>query len=339
LNTRNALSLFNLGEGSAHALFWDGRVSREPGTGILNVPDPNLTGASIDPVWRPYTEQLRSPLAAQAMFPVTLTVEMRGSGNELAAAPDNRAVWEALMLRLGAIPAYVEFFTSAYPTAPSFEALNFAHAARAIAAFERAAYTQLDTPLDRYLGGDAHALSESAKRGAVIFCERAGCAACHGGEHLTDWAAHAIAAPQVGPGRDAPFEDRGRFLVTSRPEDLYAFRTPPLRNVARTGPWTHAGAYTSLEAVVRHHLDPAGALLGYDPTQLPAAFQPSVDTDPDRNAARLAAVSPKLRAPLALSDEEVEDLLAFLHALTSPSAAALVADVPEAVPSGLPVAD
>ncbi len=341
LNPRNALPLFNLGEGSAHALFWDGRVSREPGTAILNVPDPNLTGASIDPAWRPYTEQLLTPLAAQAMFPVTLAAEMRGAGteNELASAPDNRAVWERLMLRLGAYPDYVQLFLAAYPAVAAFDDLNFAHAARAIAAFERAAYTQLDTPLDRYLAGEPDALSDSAKRGAVLFCGPANCTACHRGEHLTDWDTHAIAAPQLGPGTEPPLEDRGRFRVTSLPEDLYAFRTPPLRNVALTGPWTHAGAYATLEGVVRHHLDPVAGLLEYDATQLPASLQTSVDVDPARNAARLAAVSPLLGAPLVLTDAQVTDLVAFLHALTSPSSLALLADIPDTVPSGLPVAD
>ena len=345
---RNAPAVFNLAVPGANRMFWDGRVSRDPVSGVLETPEPGLNGTPT-PTWAPYVQQLTTALAAQAMFPVTSREEMRGDGNDLATAGaiSNQALWEAIMLRLvgteaggGGIAGYRTLFQAAYPSVTSFDDFTFAHAARAIAAFETSAYTKLDTPLDLYLAGDHSALSDSEKRGAVLFCGRANCAACHNGPHLSDFQNHAIAAPQVGPGKEPlPFRDRGRFLVTNSPSDLYRFRTPPLRNVALTGPWTHAGAYTSLEAVVRHHLDPTTSLLSYDVGQLPVLFQSTFDADGTRNNARLAAVSPLLGAPVSLTQAEFSDLMAFLHALTSPSSLTLIQDVPDSVPSGLPVAD
>ena len=340
---RNAPAVFNLATPGADRMFWDGRVSIEAGTGILTTPEPGLNGVAIAAPWQPYVAQLKSALAAQAMFPVTSTEEMRGSGNDLAAASTNQEIWEAIMLRLvgtdadagSGIAGYRTLFNAAFPGV-AFDDLTFAHAARAIAAFEAAAYTKLDSPLDQYLAGDSSALSDSERRGAELFCGKAGCASCHNGPHLSDFGFHAIAAPQVGPGKHGPGEDLGLSPETSDAGDVYKFRTPPLRNVALTGPWTHAGAYTSLEAVVRHHLDPAQGLLNYDPAQLPTLFQPTVDTT--HNTARLSALSPHLTA-VTLTDDEMGDLMAFLHAMTSPSSLTLIQDVPDSVPSGLPVAD
>lgn len=344
---RNAPHVFNLGVPEMHKMFWDGRVTREPGTGILDTPEAGLNGPSPAPQWAPYVAQLTTALAAQAMFPVTSREEMRGDGSELATAGSNQVLWERLMARLvgtdngttGGIPEYRQLFQAAFPSVTDFDDLTFAHAARAIAAFETHAYTKLDSPFDDYIAGDASALSDRAKRGAELFCGRAQCINCHSGPNLSDLEHYSIAAPQVGPGKDGPFEDRGRFLVTNDTADLYKFRTPPLRNVALTGPWTHAGAYMTLESVVRHHLDPTSGLLGYDATQLPALFEPTLDTDVPRNNARLASVSPELGSPIALTDAEIADLLAFLQALTSPSSLSLLHDIPDSVPSGLPVTD
>ena len=55
---------------------------------------------------------------------------------------------------------------------------------------------------------------------------------------------------------------------TDRLEDAYRFRTPALRNVALTGPYGHNGAYATLEGIIRHHLDPLGSLVNWDPAQV-----------------------------------------------------------------------
>jgi cytochrome c peroxidase len=346
LIARNAPPLFDLGVDGVDTLFRDSRVDRDPTTGELSTPELLLDGPSPG---RPYiTAQLTSALAAQAMFPVTTAEEMRGQpgSNELANAVTNEDVWSLLMARLvgtsdgtvGGIAAYRALFQAAYPTVASYDDLNFGHAARAIAAFERSAFTGLDSPFDAYLGGDLTALTDGQKRGALLFFGKANCASCHSGPLLTDMGVHALAVPQVGPGKFTAFEDLGRSNVTNAVSDNYKFRTPPLRNVAVTGPWMHDGAYTTLEAAVRHVLDPAKGITTYDPTQLPSLFQPLVDTDANRIAARIAAIDPLL-VPIALADAEVADLLDFLGSLTESTPGTIPGLVPASVPSGLPVPD
>lgn len=294
------------------------------------------------------TQQLTSALAAQAMFPVTSHEEMRGDPgtNEIADAASNEAVWDALMARLvgtsngavGGFDGYRTLFQAAYPTV-GFDALTFAHAARAIAAYESVTYAKFDSPFERYLQGDDTALSEDQKRGADLFAGRARCADCHSGPLLSDFRHHSIATPQLGPGKGGEPDDRGLALESGDPRDDYEFRTPPLRNVELTGPYFHAGAFASLEDVMRHYRDPSDSLTGYDPTaHLPAAFQGLVDTDVTRNQARLASISGIVGNGIRLSNQDVSDLAAFMRALTDP-AARNPATVPGSVPSGLVVAD
>jgi cytochrome c peroxidase len=334
---RNAPHVFNGGVSGVHSMFWDSRVRFDPASGALKTPEPGLNGAA--PTLPAIAGQLRSALAAQAMFPVTSHEEMRGQpgSNEIADAPDNEEVWTRLMARLGAIDEYRDLFLAAFPTAAQFDELNFGHAARAIAAFERESWTALDSPFDRYLGGDKSALSVQEKRGAVLYFGKAKCGMCHGGPLLTDFEHHALAVPQVGPGKNAPGEDLGLALETNDPADNYKFRTPALRNVALTGPWMHDGCFTSLEAAVRHHFDCVSSIQAYDRSQLPPIFRATVDEDHKQD--RIDMVPDALRTPMALTEAEIDDLIAFLHALTDPASLNLSGDVPDRVPSGLPVAD
>ncbi len=335
---RNAPEIFNRGAPEWRTMFWDMRVAGAPAVGFAT-PARDLLPRGLESV-----------LAAQAMFPVTSRDEMRGQRgdrdvfgrpNELAEIPDGdlRAIWDALMARLLAIPGYVSMFLSAYPETPLVQ-LGFQHAANAIAAFEVAAWTLVDSPWDRYLEGDLSALPDEAKRGALLFFGKAGCARCHSGPLFTDQRAHNIGAPQIGPGKgaEAP-EDFGRARETGEDAERFAFRTPPLRNVALTGPWMHDGAFATLEAAVRHHLDPARSLRSYDVSQLPPELRETFRGDPASIRAILQRLDPAVSEPLELSDREVNQLLTFLEALTDPRAADLREDIPASVPSGLPIAD
>ncbi len=141
---------------------------------------------------------------------------------------------------------------------------------------------------------------------------KAECVVCHSGNLLTDQRHHNIAAPQVGPGKgaEAPL-DFGRFRETGHPNDRYGFRTPPLRNVALTGPWLHSGAYATLEDVVSHHLDPESGLRSHDPSQLPAALRSTYQRDEAIIEDVLANLDPRLASPPTLSSAEREDLVPF----------------------------
>jgi cytochrome c peroxidase len=335
---RNATDVFNRGVPEWRTMFWDNRVNGTPEIGFHS------------PAVGQLPPGLDSVLAAQAMFPVTADDEMRGDPGDLDVFGDPNqladfieedftAVWDGLMKRLLAIPEYRDLFAAAYPEV-TVDQLGFQHAANAIAAFEIDAWTFLNSPWDRYLNGDDSALSAEAKRGALLFYGRAGCAQCHSGNLFTDQETHNIGVPQLGPGKDdeAPL-DIGRARVTHYPADMFAFRTPPLRNVDLTGPWMHNGAYVSLEAAARHHLNPREALQNYETSQLAPELQSTCQDDQSTIDLVLATLDPLVASPIQLSDGELADLMAFLHALTDPAAVDLEADIPSSVPSGLPVKD
>ena len=331
---RNAPEVYNRGQAEWTTMFWDSRVNGTPETGF------------VTPAEEETPEVMDSAVAAQALFPVTSPGEMRGfrgdedvNGdlNEIAEvdSEDFTGMWAALTARLLEIDEYRELFAAAYPAVPADE-IDFHHAANAIGAFEVDAFTFVESPFNRFLEGDDAAISDPALRGAGLFYGKATCATCHTGPLLTDQQTHAIAVPQVGPGKseEAP-EDHGRGRETFAQEDMYAFRTPPLHNVAITGPWTHDGAFSSLEAVIRHHMDPEASLRSYDPAQTvgPAIYF----LDPEQFIQRLIdAIDPALAVP-NLSDNEIADLIAFLEALTDPAAAELEHLIPDRVPSGLPL--
>lgn len=377
---RNSPAVFNVGAREFERLFHDGRVETDP--------NGYYEGGFITPAKWKLPKGLDNVLAAQAMFPVTSHLEMAGQKGENpiadAASLNNAAgaggVWEQIAERLQGIPEYVELFKRAYPDEVK-EAGNITYimAANAIAAFEAKEFRADNSPFDKYITGDSNALSEAQLRGMEVFYGKANCVSCHSGKFQTDHDFHAIAMPQIGPGKadgrhgeywnktghSAFLEDFGRGRVTVRREDAYKFRTPSLRNTALTGPWGHAGAFGTLEAVVRHHLDPVASLNDYSST--------GEDLPPLGNVVEVTASGSKLEqqylsegrqegflkrdlwvqgndelrksiaeanelAPIDLSDAEVADLISFLHSLTD-TTKDLASLVPERVPSGLPVDD
>ncbi|MCP4419144.1 MAG: hypothetical protein GY805_21220 [Chloroflexi bacterium] len=332
---RNAPPIYNLGLAGMDVLFWDGRVQGSSSTEFDTPANDDL----------PFG--LDNAVAAQAMFPVTSRDEMRGhrgsrdifgERNSLASIDDHQwsAMWDGLMQPLLANPAYQELFAAAYPAIPLNE-LGFEHAANGLAAYQMETFTFLDSPWDRYLQGDAAAISPAAREGARLFYGEAGCAQCHSGSLLSDMQFYNIGVPQIGPGRgfEAP-SDFGRASETGDESDLFAFRTPPLRNVAISGPWMHNGAYTSLETAVIHHLNPAQAVANYDFGQLsPLVLAEDSGETAVHNAALNA--SSFYNPPVMLSSEEITAVLTFLDSLTSPSATDLAHLIPDTVPSGLTV--
>ncbi len=327
---RNSPEIFNRGASDWESMFWDSRVAVA------------LDGVFISPAAEELPEGLNSVLSVQAMFPVTSRDEMRGyisdGDNELSLINDDDlpAIWQAIMSRLLSKPKYVQLFSAAYPDVPTNE-LGFQHAANAIAAFEIASFTFADSPWDRYLAGDHGVLSDNAKQGALLFYGEAGCSQCHSGSLMSDQEHHNICVPQLGPGKDESGLDYGRYLETGDPQDKFAFRTPPLRNVALTGPWMHNGAYTRLEDAVRHHFNAAEYLADYTGEHLPEQFKQTLQNDAELIAEIMATLDPLLVSEPEISSEEFDQLMAFLLAQTSPSALNLAYLVPDTVPSGLPI--
>ncbi len=354
VHPRNSMDIWNRGHESVRNMFWDGRVSE------IEAPVSRFR----TPMGDYLPDGLESVLAAQALFPLAGEEEMLGLAhdrsapdlpgghgdrpNEIALAALGLdedepqlfvAVHDALMRRLlgrAGTPladwqiAYRRLVGRAYPERMLGD-IAMGDLANAIGHFQALAFVTRDTPWDRYLAGDAGAIGEAAKRGALLFYGKARCAACHSGPLFSDFQFHSLAAPQIGPGIDESGDDRGRFEATRIPRHLYQFRTPPLRNVTLTAPYFHSGAVARLADAIDHHLAP------------PAVAGAGVETageeapDPAIEALRRESFSPMLRRGVALSEDERASLLAFLESLEDAQAGRRPLIVPESVPSGLPV--
>lgn len=343
---RNAPHIFVIGDSEFTDMFHDGRVAV----------DATKSSGFLSPAGENLPTGLKSLLAAQAMFPVTSAAEMAGQPGENTianaaaqgdlAGPDG--VWAQLANRLQNNAEYVQLFIDAFDDVNVATDINFVHVANAIGEFETTTWRCDNSPMDQFLRtGSLDTVSPKVLRGGDLFYGKANCSSCHSGVYQTDQKYHAIAMPQIGPGKgdgSDGHDDFGRERVTKEPTDRYKFRTPTLRQVAFTGPWGHAGAYNSLEAVVRHHLNPVDALNNYDPTQALLVSRNDLDqidfivhNDPSRRA---AIASANTLEPIELTNSEISDLLEFLTiALTDTSCTDLRIDVPKHLPSGLPIAD
>ena len=127
--------------------------------------------------------------------------------------------------------------------------------------------------------------------------------------------------------------------MTGDPGDLFAFRTPSLRNVALTDPYGHTGAYPSLEMFLAAHAAPRAAWDAFNPATVPIPPLDGWDPfGPVADAGMREAVLAQVAAPdRRLSEGEIAALVAFLRSLTDRSAVEGRLGIPEAVPSGLPV--
>ena len=147
--------------------------------------------------------------------------------------------------------------------------------AQAIASFERT-LVDVQAPIDRFVAGDANAISEAAKRGWELYNGKARCNNCHGhvasyplftddlfhniGVAAKDVNFEALARKAQGHPEDVAslahaegLNQLGRFLVTKQEKDIGAFKTPHLRNVALTPPYMHDGSEPTLQAVMEFY--------------------------------------------------------------------------------------
>ncbi len=210
---RNAPGLWNLGATEFTVMFHDGRLEA----------DPSRASGLRTPLEDAMASGFSGVLSAQSMFPVLAPDEMAGhyAENEISTAVRQGflnmpgGAWERLSARVAAIPAYAAAFEALRPGAP----VTFTRISDAIAAFIAAEWRADDSPFDRHLRGQAP-LTGAALRGMELFYGPAGCDACHSGRFQTDHRFHAIAMPQIGPGKAERFEsgsqDTGRARVTGR---------------------------------------------------------------------------------------------------------------------------
>jgi cytochrome c peroxidase len=243
----------------------------------------------------------RAPsLEEQAKLPILNPIEM---GQK---TPDD------VVRKVKAIPEYAETFRRVFGRDVTYDDL-----AAAIAAFER---TQMaaDSPFDRFIAGDAKAIDASARRGWSLFNGKGRCNGCHQfsaaspmftdnrfhnigiAAHKTDFiqlARRATGIVRVGDLKqvdelaiETDLSELGRFLVTKQSNDIGAFKTQTIRNIAITAPYMHDGSLATLWDVMDH----------YNKGGVP---NPNLDGGMQR---------------LGLSEAEIDDLVAFMATLTSP---------------------
>lgn len=337
---RNSPALFNLGHKDIAVMFHDGRIEV----------DTARPSGLRTPLGEEMVAGFASLLSAQTMFPVLSADEMAGHYQENDVSKLVRqgritgpgGAWDAIAKRVDALPEYRALFERFDEGTASGEEITFTDISDAIAAFVAVEWRASDTPYDIALRSGTP-LPTAARAGQALFFGSAGCAACHSGALLSDQKFHAMAAPQLGPGKAARFEshqrDVGRFRVTGAAADAYAFRTPMLRNVTRTGPWGHAGGHSDLAEFLKDHSDPVAALAAYQPdamlVDLPVAVSDwAVLEDTEERAAITANYT---GTPRPLGPDEIEALMAFLDALRDDAAIDGRLGIPDAVPSGLPI--
>ncbi|MCZ4351379.1 cytochrome-c peroxidase [Roseovarius aestuarii] len=334
---RNAPPLYNLGATEFTTLFYDGRVDVDNAAPFgIRMPDPFYLDRPVP-----------SPLAAQAMLPITSHDEMAGQPGENPVSDALKAgrihgpdgAWQLLVNRLEAIPEYRRRFDWIIGTGTP---IHITDVGSAIAAYISYDFRTTDSPFDDFLRGEDSALSNQEMRGLSLFYGKGGCATCHSGTFQTDHEFHAIGVPQFGPGKGhgPGYADHGRAAVTGDMADSYKFRTPSLRNVTLTAPYGHNGAYARLEDMVRHHLDPLTMLAEYtaDYALLHDVELTRSDTEAleDFDEVLRLGMAVELE-PVAMSDDEVGAILDFLSTLEDPIARTGRLGAPTSVPSGLPL--
>jgi cytochrome c peroxidase len=307
-------------------LFFDGRLSADTTVACSTCHDPAHAFTDARPTSvgiRGCVGQRNAPTILNALYNQTQFWDGRARTLEEQAAlvivnPSEmgQPSIEAAVSQIAAIGEYQQAFRRVFGRAP-----NSIDLPRAIASYERSLYS-FDSPFDHFIAGDKKAINESASRGWEIFNTRGGCNKCHAlsdqnrdvtfftdndfhnigigiirhnvvllacrAEKLID-SGNAVAVDQAAIQTD--MSALGRFLITKKQPAIAAFKTPDLRNVLMTAPYFHDGSQATLWDVLDHYNKGDGLQ------------NPYLDED---------------IMPLALTETDIDDVVAFLASLTSP---------------------
>lgn len=271
------------------ALFYETRVSADGRLGCVTCHNPAYHGAdSLVLTVGVHGKQL--PRNAHTVFNTSLLIAQHYGGNRatveeqaykavlspLAYGNTSNEQVETKLSQLG----YLPLFKAAYPA--DAKPVSVENWSKAIGAFERTLLTP--APFDKFLKGDAQALSRQAKLGLETFINT-GCAGCHNGVTVGGQSYQKFGITQdywlvTGSTPKEAFKgyDKGRFHDTKDEADAFMFKVPQLRNVAATPPYFHDGSVATLPQAVR--------------------------------------VMAQLQLGKQLSDEEVSHIVSFLESLT-----------------------
>ena len=307
-------------------LFFDGRLSADDTVACATCHDPARAFTDGRPVSigiHGRVGQRNAPTILNALYNKTQfwdgranTLEEQASFPIINSFEMGQPTLDAAVSKLAGIEEYKQAFQKVFG-----RPLNSPDLLRAIAAYERT-LVSFDSPLDHFIAGDQNAIYESAKRGWELFNTKARCNKCHAlteterdVTNFTDFDFHNIgigilrhnvvpladkAEREIASGhleavdRAAIQTDMsvlGRFLITKKQADIAAFKTPIFRNILLTGPYFHDGSQETLWDVMDHYNKGDGLR------------NPWLDEDIQ---------------PLALTESEINELVAFMASLTSP---------------------
>jgi cytochrome c peroxidase len=314
-------------------LFFDGRLSGNGTVACATCHDPRLAFTDGRPVSVGIGNrvgQRNSPTVLNALYNKMQFWDGRAPTLEKQAALPivnpvemGQLTLDSAVARVAAVPEYGDRFRRVFGRRP-----NGTDLVRAIASYERSQLS-FDSPFDHFIAGDSTAIDASAKRGWKLFNTQGRCNLCHAltdttsrPTTFTDDTFHNIgvgilrhrvvplarqAEQSVSRGDTiaidqaailTPMSALGRYLVTRKDSDMASFKTPDLRNVMVTAPYFHDGSAVTLWDVMDHYNKGAGL------------HDPWLDVDIQ---------------PLALHERDIDDVVALMASLTSPSYKALAA--------------
>lgn len=281
----NPMSPAKIGLGKL--LYFDARLSKDKTVACASCHNPYHGFADPSPTSKGVGQLLggrNSPTVINRLFSKEQFWDGRAADlEEQAKGPIGNPVEMAMTTldvcvdTISKIKGYAPLFKAAFGD----EKVTIDRIAQAIASYERTVVSG-NSRYDRYQAGEKEVLSESAMRGMLIFNGKANCKVCHAGFNFTDESYH-----NLGVGMKAAKPDLGRSEISKADTDKGGFKTPTLRDVARTAPYMHDGSEATLKQVIEFYNK------GGNPN-------PSLS---------------KEMKPLALSARDMDDLVAFLEAL------------------------
>jgi cytochrome c peroxidase len=273
-------------------LFFDPTLSASGKTACVTCHLPQLGWAVTDPKSRNDSGKLTSrrsqPLIGMGRMG-SAPVGWDGRNPTLEAQAKSSVTTGSMSMNATPTPVKVEVIEERFRSNPAYVAkfkaalgdapINIDTIAQAVAAFERT-LEPATAPFDRWIEGDETAISDSAKRGFELYNGKALCFTCHRGWRFTDDLFHDIGTTTT---------DRGRGTVAKDdPSMQFAFKTPTLRDVALRPPYMHNASQPTLDAVMRHY---------------------------EKGGIDRQSRSP-LMQPIQLTDQERQDIIAFMETLT-----------------------
>lgn len=301
-------------------LFWDPRIGGDASTACVTCHEPDQGWGFGDSLsrgypgtvhWRNSQTVINSAYLGQLFWAGSAASLEKQAPSAAKGAVAGNGENDVMETRMAFIPEYRRRFNEVFGT--EYPLIDDAWAA--IAAFERTLIVN-DTPVDKYLGGDESALTAEQVAGMELFNGKAGCIQCHNGAQATDENYYNLGVPPAERWEEDGLaqvtfryeilakgvtqdmyrklkDDPGLYFRTKQKDHMGKFRTPPLRYTAYTAPYMHNGSFWDLREVVEFYNAGGG--------------------DNDFTDGTMAATKSDLIKPLGLSDEEIDQLVAFLE--------------------------